>query len=72
MRLADLGVDSSSRLDALVQAGMITPQVQALAQATAAAVARPPLRPAGLAGLSDTDDMAATKMIESRCRRSAR
>jgi hypothetical protein len=37
MRLADLGVDSSARLDILVQTGAITPQVWALARATAAA-----------------------------------
>jgi len=64
MRLADLGVDNSARLDPLVQAGMITPQVRELAKATAAAArdlssALPTLRT-----LADSDDMAATKLID--------
>ena len=73
MRLADLGVDNSARLDALVQAGMITPQVQELARATAAAArdlssALPILRT-----LADADDMAAMKTDRAaHCRRPAR
>ena len=42
MRLADLGVDRSPRLDSLVEASMIAPDVQALAAAIAAAVATSP------------------------------
>ena len=49
MRLADLGVDRSARLDTLVQAGLITPQVQPLARATAAAARDLSIWPAGLA-----------------------
>jgi tetratricopeptide (TPR) repeat protein len=64
MRLADLGVDNSARLDALVQAGMITPQARSLARATAAAVRDLSSGLPALRGLSDADDMAAMKMIE--------
>ena len=38
MQLADLGEDRSPRLDVLVETSVISPDVQALAQATAAAV----------------------------------
>ena len=62
MHLADLGVDRSPRLDALVEASMIAPGVQALAQATAAAVRDLPSGLPALRVLSDTDDMAAAKM----------
>ena len=62
MHLADLGVDRSSRLDALVRTSMIAPDVQALAQATAAAVRDLSSGLPTLRVLSDTDDMAAAKM----------
>lgn len=64
MRLADLGVDSSARLDTLVRDGTITPQVQALARATAAAARDLSSGLPSLRVLSDADDMAALKMIE--------
>jgi tetratricopeptide (TPR) repeat protein len=64
MRLADLGVDSSARLDTLVQAGMITPQVKELARATAAAARDLSSGLPALRILTDADDMAATKMID--------
>ena len=64
MRLADLGVDSSARLDTMVQTGVITPQVQALARATAAAARDLSSGLSALRILSDADDMAAMKMIE--------
>jgi hypothetical protein len=63
MRLADLGVDRSDRLDKMVKTSMITLQVQALASATAAAVRDLPSGLPALRVLSDTDDMAAEKMI---------
>jgi hypothetical protein len=62
MHLADLGVDRSSRLDALVRTSMIAPDVQALAQATAAAVRDLSSGLPALRVLSDTDEMAAAKM----------
>ena len=62
MRLADLGVDRSSRLDSLAEAGMIAPGVQGLARAIAAAVADLPSGLPALRVLSDTDDIAAAKM----------
>ena len=62
MRLADLGVDRSPRLDSLAEAGMIAPGVQALAAAIAAAVADLPSGLPALRVLSDTDDIAAAKM----------
>jgi tetratricopeptide (TPR) repeat protein len=64
MRLADLGVDHSGRLDALVQTGLITPQAQPLARATAAAARDLSSGLPGLRVLSDADDLAAMKMIE--------
>ena len=64
MRLADLGVDSSARLDPLVRAGMITPQVRELARATAAAARDLPSGLPALRILADADDMAATKLID--------
>jgi tetratricopeptide (TPR) repeat protein len=64
MRLADIGVDSSARLDTMVQAGLITPQVQALARATAAAARDLSSGLPGLRVLSDADDTAAMKMID--------
>ena len=62
MHLADLGVDPSARLDMLVETSMITPDVQALAQATAAAVRDLSAGLPALQVLSDTDNMAAAKM----------
>jgi tetratricopeptide (TPR) repeat protein len=64
MRLADLGVDSSARLDMMVQTGLITPQVQALAKATAAAARNLASGLPALRLLSDADDAAAMKMID--------
>ncbi len=64
MRLADLGVDSSARLDTLIQAGVITPQVQAVARATAAAARDLSSGLPTLRVLADADDTAAMKMIE--------
>ena len=49
IHLADLGIDRSSRLDTLVRTSMIAPDVQALAQATAAAVRTRPKRSASRA-----------------------
>lgn len=62
MRLAGLGVDSSARLDALAAHGLIGPDVQALAQATAAAVRDLSSGLPALRVLSDTDNMAAARM----------
>lgn len=62
MHLADLGVDRSFRLDALVETSMIAPDVQALAQATAAAVRDLSSGLPALRVLSDTDDLAAARM----------
>jgi tetratricopeptide (TPR) repeat protein len=62
MHLADLGVDRSVRLDALAAAGMIGPDVQALAQATAAAARDLSSGLPALRVLSDADNMAAAKM----------
>ena len=62
MRLADLGVDRSPRLDTLVEASMIAPGVQTLARATAAAVSDLTSGLPALRVLSDTDDMAAAKI----------
>jgi tetratricopeptide (TPR) repeat protein len=64
MRLADLGVDRSARLDALVQTGLIAPQVQALARATAATARDLSSGLPALRGLSDESDIAAVKMID--------
>ena len=64
MRLADLGVDNSVRLDPLVQAGMITLQVRELARATAAAARDLSSGLPALRTLADADDMAATKLID--------
>lgn len=64
MRLADLGTDKSARLDTLVRDDTITPQVQALARATAAAARDLSSGLSALRVLSDKDDMAALKMIE--------
>jgi tetratricopeptide (TPR) repeat protein len=62
MRLADLGVDRSSRLDALVEASMIEPDMQALARATAEAVRDLSSGLPALRVLSDTDNMAAAQL----------
>lgn len=62
MRLAGLGVDRSARLDTLAATGMIGPDVQALAQATAAAVRDLSTGLPALRVLSDTDNMAAAGM----------
>jgi hypothetical protein len=64
MRLADLGLDSSARLDPLVQAGMITPRVKELARATAAAVRDHSSTLPVLRTLADANDTAATKLID--------
>jgi hypothetical protein len=62
MYLADLGVDRSHRLNTLVETGMIAPDVQTLARATALAVRNLASGLPALRVLSDTDDMAAAKM----------
>jgi tetratricopeptide (TPR) repeat protein len=62
MHLADLGVDRSPRLDTLAGTSMIAPDVQALAQATAAAVRDLSAGLPALRVLSDTDATAAAKM----------
>jgi tetratricopeptide (TPR) repeat protein len=62
MRLAELGMDRSQRLNTLVETSMIAPGVQALARATAEAVRDLPSGLPALRVLSDTDDMAAAKM----------
>ena len=54
----------SYRLDPLVQAGMITPQVKELARATAAAARDLSSALPALRTLADSDDMAATKLID--------
>ena len=63
MQLADLGVDRSCRLDTLVETSMIASDVQTLAQAIAAAVRDLSSGLPALRVLSDTDDMAAAKMM---------
>ena len=63
MHLADIGVDRSSRLDNLVGASLVEPGVQALAGATAAAVRDLVTGLPALRVLSDTDDVAAVRMI---------
>jgi Domain of unknown function (DUF4365) len=62
IELADLGVDHSSRLNTLVETGMIAPAVQALARATALAVSDLTSGLPALRVLSDTDEVAAAKM----------
>ena len=62
MRLAGLGVDRSARLDTLAATGMIGPDVQALAQATAAAVRDLSTGLPALRVLFGTDNMAAARM----------
>ena len=57
-------MDSSARLDALVQAGMITRQAKELASATAAAARGLSSALPALRTLADADDTAATKMID--------
>jgi tetratricopeptide (TPR) repeat protein len=64
LHLADLGIDSSARLDALVQTGLIMPQIQAVVEATAAAVQDLSSGLPALRVLSDESDAAAMKMIE--------
>ncbi len=64
MRLADLGVDRSARLDTMVQTGLITPEVQALARVTAAAARDLPSGLPALRILSDANDAATLKMID--------
>jgi hypothetical protein len=62
MHLANLGVDRSSRLDTLVRTSMIASDVQALAQAIAAAIRDLSAGLPMLRVLSDTDETAAAKM----------
>jgi len=64
MHLAELGVDRSARLNTLVETGMLRPEDQALARATAAAARDLQSGLPALRILADADAVAATKMIE--------
>jgi tetratricopeptide (TPR) repeat protein len=64
MRLADLGVDSSARLDVLVESGKMRPEDQAVVKVIAAATHDLSSGLPALRILSDSDGVAATKMID--------
>jgi tetratricopeptide (TPR) repeat protein len=63
LRLSDLGVDHSGRLDSMVERGIVPASTRASAAAVAAAVADLDAGLPGLRVLAETDEMAAGKLV---------